>query len=67
MQDQHTLALQQADEARTDFAVIESNLEFTAGQLACVSRPGDLANTALGIIIATAGLVVLWAEARGRL
>ena len=30
------LTLRQADQARTDFAAIESNLEFIMGQLAAV-------------------------------
>jgi hypothetical protein len=34
MTDEHTLTLRQADQARTDFALLESNLEFLAGQLA---------------------------------
>jgi hypothetical protein len=46
--------LRQADQARTDFALIESNLEFIAGQLAKVPTRGDLAKVALGIIFCTA-------------
>jgi hypothetical protein len=33
MSDEHTLTLQQADQARTDFAAIEDDLQFIAGQL----------------------------------
>jgi hypothetical protein len=36
MPDENILTLRQADQARTDFALIESNLEFLAGQLARV-------------------------------
>ncbi len=67
MSDQRILTLHQADHARTDFALIESNLEFIAGQLARVPRRRDLAMAALGIIISTAALVILWAEAFWRL
>ena len=41
-------------QARTDFALIESNLEFIAGQLAKQPTRGDLARAALGIIFCTA-------------
>lgn len=34
MPDQHTLTLRQADQARTDFALLESHLETIAGQIA---------------------------------
>ena len=36
MSDEHILTLRQADQARTDFALIEDHLEFIAGQLARV-------------------------------
>jgi hypothetical protein len=42
MPDQNILTLRQADKARTDFALIEGNLEFIAGQLARVpTRPRE--------------------------
>jgi hypothetical protein len=63
MSEERILTLQQADQARTDFALIESNLEFIAGQLSRLPTRGDLAKAALGIIISTAALVILWAEA----
>jgi hypothetical protein len=59
--------LHQADQARTDFAIIEGHLEFIAGQLARLPTRRDLAKAALGIIISTAALVILWAEAFWRL
>jgi hypothetical protein len=59
MPDQHSLALRQADQARTDFAVLESNLEIVMGQLAKLPTRGDLAKTALGIIFATMMLTTL--------
>ena len=67
MPDEHTLTLRQADQARTDFAAIESDLQFVMGQLARLPTRRDLAKAALGIIIATAALVILWAEAFWRL
>jgi len=41
------LTLRQADQARTDFAAIESNPEFIMSQLAGVPTRRDLARTAL--------------------
>ena len=40
MSTEHTLTLRQADAARADFALIESNLEFIAGQLVNQLRGG---------------------------
>ena len=67
MPDEHTLTLRQLDQARTDFAAIESDLQFVMGQLARLPTRRDLAKAALGIIISTAALVILWAEAFWRL
>ena len=50
---ERVLTLRQADQARTDFALIESNLEFLAGQLAKQPTRGDLAKAALGMIFCT--------------
>src|SRR5207247_1161148 len=50
--------LRQIDQARSDFALIESNLEFIAGQLARLPTRRDLAKAALGIIISTAALAI---------
>jgi hypothetical protein len=63
MSDDRTLTLRQADQARTDFALIESDLEFVASQLSRLPTWRDLAMAALGIIVSTAALVILWAEA----
>jgi hypothetical protein len=60
MANEHTLTLQQADSARTDFALIESKLEFIASQLAQRPTRGDLAKAALGIIFCTAVLTTLF-------
>jgi len=50
----HThLALRQPDQARTDFAAIESDLEVIQKQLARLPTRRELAGTALGIIFAT--------------
>jgi hypothetical protein len=51
MSDIHTLALQQADHARTDFALIESELEVIQKQFARLPTRRELARTALGIIL----------------
>jgi hypothetical protein len=65
MSEEYPLTLRQADEARTDFAAIEGDLQVVMRQLARLPR--DLAKAALGIIISTAALVILWAEAFWRL
>jgi hypothetical protein len=49
MSDERILTLRQADQARTDFALIESNLEFIADRLSRLPTRGDLAKAALGI------------------
>ena len=60
MSTEHTLTLRQADAARADFALIESNLEYIASQLAQRPTRGDLAKTALGIIFCSAILTALF-------
>jgi hypothetical protein len=60
MSDENILTLRQTDQARTDFALIESNLDFIAGQLAKQPTRGDLAKTALGIIFCTAVFTTLF-------
>jgi len=62
MSDEHILALQQANQPRTDFTAVESDLQFIMGQVARLPTRADLAKGALGIIICWAALVVLWAE-----
>ena len=59
MSDQRQLTLQQVDQARTDFALIDSNLELIMGQLSRLPTRGDLAKTALGIIFCTAVVTTL--------
>ena len=51
------LTLRQADQARTDFAAIESNLEFIMSQLAQVPTRKQLARYSLLIMLGT-GCVV---------
>jgi hypothetical protein len=60
MPDENIVQLRAVDQARTDFALIEGNLEFIAGQLARVPTRGDLAKTALGIIFCTAIFTTLF-------
>ena len=63
MPDEHYLALRRADQARTDFAAIESDLEFIMGQLARLPTRKEQATTTLTIILTTAlltTLAVLW-------
>ena len=60
MAEKNILTLRRADQARTDFALIESNLEFLAGQLAKQPTRGDLAKAALGIIFCTAVFTTLF-------
>jgi hypothetical protein len=67
MPDEHPLTLHRADKARSDFPAIESDLQFVMEQLARLPTRRDLAKAALGIIISTAALVILWAEACWRL
>jgi hypothetical protein len=54
MSDRNILTLRQSDQARTDFALLESQVEVIAVQLARLPTRGDLALTALGIIFCTA-------------
>jgi hypothetical protein len=56
MPDEHSLTLRQA---RGDFAAIESDLEFVMSQLARLPTRKELAQTALGIILATMMLTTL--------
>jgi hypothetical protein len=58
MPDERSLTLRQADQARTDFALIEGHLEFIAGQLARVPTRAYLCRTPL---LATASIWALLA------
>jgi hypothetical protein len=48
MLDERSLVLRQADQARTDFALLESHLELIAAQPAKRPTRRELAGTALG-------------------
>ena len=55
--------MRQADKAGSDFAAIESDLQFVMGQLARIPTRKEQARNTLGIIFATATLTtlaVLW-------
>ena len=67
MPHKYPFTLRQADQARTEFPAIEDDLQFLASQVARLPTRRDLAKAALGIIISTAALVILWAEAFWRL
>ena len=63
MSERYPLTLRQADEARADFAVIDSDLQFIIAQLARIPTRKEQARNTLGIIFATATLTtlaVLW-------
>jgi hypothetical protein len=60
MTNQYPLTLRQADQARTDFALLESDLELMARQLARLPTRGQLAQAALGIIFCSAVLTTLF-------
>jgi hypothetical protein len=55
------LTLRQADQAHTDFAAIESNLEFIMSQLAGVPTRKQLAGYSLLVMVGTACLVQILA------
>jgi hypothetical protein len=59
------LALRQADQARTDFAIVETELEALHPRLARMPTRADLARTALGIMFCSAVLVIAWFEVFG--
>jgi hypothetical protein len=58
MPPEYPLALRQADEARTDFALIEAHLGFIAGQLTRVPTRAFLCRT---LLLATASIWALLA------
>jgi len=59
MSDQRQFTLRQIDQARSDFAALESDLQLVMGQLARVPTRGELARASLGIIFCTAVLTTL--------
>jgi hypothetical protein len=63
MPDDNTLTLQQADQARADFAGIEDDLDFIKAQLARLPTRKELARAALLATLTTAALVLIGFEA----
>jgi hypothetical protein len=62
MPDEKSFTLRQADQARTDFAIIEAELEALHARLTRMPTRADLARAALGIMFCTAVLVLLGIE-----
>jgi hypothetical protein len=60
MLDENILKLRQADQAKTDFAAIESDLQLMMGQLAQLPSRRYRAKAALGIIFCTAVFTTLF-------
>jgi hypothetical protein len=60
MPDEHAFTLRQIGQTRTDFAIIEAELEAIHARLARVPTRGDLALAALGIIFCTAVVTTLF-------
>jgi hypothetical protein len=58
MSDERILTLRQADQARTDFALIDSNLELIIGQLAQLPTRAYLCRT---LLLASASIWALLA------
>jgi hypothetical protein len=63
MPDDHPLTLRQADQARTDFAAIESDLNFMMDRIAALPTRRELARLALVIMFAAAVLGIVGIEA----
>jgi hypothetical protein len=62
MPDEHHFTLRQADQIRTDFAAIESDLEAIMERLSRLPTRKELAFRPLYVILGSAGLVILWIE-----
>ena len=56
---EYNLTLRQADQARTDFAVIEDGLEFIMGQMAKVPKRKELVWVAAGSFVSGAAIATL--------
>ena len=67
MKDGYSLTLRQADQARTDFAAIEAELEIIQAHLARLPTRRELAQTALLATLTGAALVLLGILAFGQL
>ena len=62
MPDEHSFTLRQVDQARTDFASIEHDLEAIMAQLAKLPTRKEQAFKPLYVMFGSAGLVILWIE-----
>jgi hypothetical protein len=65
MRDEHTLALRQADQARTDFANVEVGLEFLMQRINALPTASDLWRAAmliafLAAVLGIVGIEALW-------
>jgi hypothetical protein len=60
--DEQRFTLHQVDQARTDFAIIEDNLEAIYARLVRIPTRMELARAALGIIFCTTMIVIAWLE-----
>jgi hypothetical protein len=65
MIDKRPLTLHKVDQARVDFASIETELKFINGQLSRFPTRGDLARAALAVIVGTVGLIFFVIEVLG--
>jgi hypothetical protein len=60
---EHRLTLRQADQARTDFAAIESDLEAIMERLSRLPTRTEQALKPLYVIVGSAGIVIAWIRA----
>jgi hypothetical protein len=65
MSDEHELSLRQADQARTDFAAIESDLEFLMLRINQLPTASDLWRAAMpigpiGAVLGIIGIEAFW-------
>jgi hypothetical protein len=63
MPNEYPLALRQADQARTDFALIENHLQFLAGQFAAIPTRKELWRLALLAMLSGSALTISLAMA----
>jgi hypothetical protein len=62
MPNENQLTLRQVDLTRADFAAIQDDLDFLKSHIARLPTRGELAQTALLTMVATAGLIICWIE-----
>jgi hypothetical protein len=56
---EYPLALRQADGARTDFALLEAELDFVKGQIAAIPTRKEIWRLALLAMLSCSGLTIL--------